>query len=660
MNAEAAYLFRHAVMRDAAYQLHMPGARAKLHGLVLAILEDLFAGDPGMLDANAAEMADHARDALLGAHDGHDAAALRAISAKELEYCRRAAGVARRTFQIDESVRLCVRVAAHPLASHEVAALALSDAAEVRHESGASALGESLARQAVERAQAARHAHAQSRAKSALGRCLQGLARQGESQLALDEAIAHARERGDTKLLASALFLRARVYDSYSQTEAMHALLAEADVLMAKNGDLAGRAEIMMLLAATEHRRTLETERCLAQGLAALELMKRSGSIDREGALLHSLGVICADAGRTDQAEGYYRRALEIFVQTGSRPKQAMITHNLAQLDLFFRHRYQAALRGYELALQENREMGLPGPESSEAATIAGMWRRLGQPHKALPYSLRAHELMSRADSGGGLANATGYLGETLLALGRYDEAEQKLRYAIGWHQQNNSDPETLADFHESLAVVLRRTGRLEAAMQHLEQAERLLEVVKFKGAARLLRFERGLLQLDAQRPGSVAAQAIGEAWHSTPPLEKMGPKPRLVRRILPALRACLVGLGEFTPACLPELFKLAEEAASFGELRTAVDVGPVLENLKKGAAELEQAGKEGRKPRLFGGFLPEEMTPPLRLALLERLKTRKPEEYAELERTNAALLEQMREGTAKLEIPHWEKREEP
>ena len=128
MNAEAAYLFRHAVMRDAAYQLHMPGARAKLHGLVLAILEDLFAGDPGMLDANAAEMADHARDALLGAHDGHDAAAQRAISAKELEYCRRAAGVARRTFQIDESVRLCVRVAAHPLASHEVAALALSDA----------------------------------------------------------------------------------------------------------------------------------------------------------------------------------------------------------------------------------------------------------------------------------------------------------------------------------------------------------------------------------------------------------------------------------------------------------------------------------------------------------------------------------------------------
>ena len=41
MIAEHAYLFRHALLRDAAYQLQLPGDRAKLHGMALGILEGL-------------------------------------------------------------------------------------------------------------------------------------------------------------------------------------------------------------------------------------------------------------------------------------------------------------------------------------------------------------------------------------------------------------------------------------------------------------------------------------------------------------------------------------------------------------------------------------------------------------------------------------------
>ena len=41
MFAETAYLFRHAVVRDAAYGLQPPSERALLHGLALDILEAL-------------------------------------------------------------------------------------------------------------------------------------------------------------------------------------------------------------------------------------------------------------------------------------------------------------------------------------------------------------------------------------------------------------------------------------------------------------------------------------------------------------------------------------------------------------------------------------------------------------------------------------------
>lgn len=45
MFAEAAYLFRHALLRDAAYQLQLPADRAALHALALEIIEGLYGGN---------------------------------------------------------------------------------------------------------------------------------------------------------------------------------------------------------------------------------------------------------------------------------------------------------------------------------------------------------------------------------------------------------------------------------------------------------------------------------------------------------------------------------------------------------------------------------------------------------------------------------------
>jgi hypothetical protein len=43
-SAEDACLFRHALLRDAAYQLHLPGDRARLHALALDLIEALYGG----------------------------------------------------------------------------------------------------------------------------------------------------------------------------------------------------------------------------------------------------------------------------------------------------------------------------------------------------------------------------------------------------------------------------------------------------------------------------------------------------------------------------------------------------------------------------------------------------------------------------------------
>jgi tetratricopeptide (TPR) repeat protein len=63
LSGEQAYFFRHAVMRDVAYTLQPPAARAHLHRLALQILETL----PGLNTAAVGiELRDHARLALAG------------------------------------------------------------------------------------------------------------------------------------------------------------------------------------------------------------------------------------------------------------------------------------------------------------------------------------------------------------------------------------------------------------------------------------------------------------------------------------------------------------------------------------------------------------------------------------------------------------------
>lgn len=46
MHAEDAYIFRHALLREAAYQLQLPGDRRAMHRLAFGVIERLFGGPP--------------------------------------------------------------------------------------------------------------------------------------------------------------------------------------------------------------------------------------------------------------------------------------------------------------------------------------------------------------------------------------------------------------------------------------------------------------------------------------------------------------------------------------------------------------------------------------------------------------------------------------
>ena len=117
--AEIAYLFRHAMLRDAAYQLHTPSERARLHALVFDVITTLFPGDDA--DTFARELADHA-------HTAREVDAARWLE-REAVWLNRAAELARDAWHMDDAVRFNRRLADLPGRSAEQRASALWAAA---------------------------------------------------------------------------------------------------------------------------------------------------------------------------------------------------------------------------------------------------------------------------------------------------------------------------------------------------------------------------------------------------------------------------------------------------------------------------------------------------------------------------------------------------
>ena len=162
MHAESVYLFRHALLRDAAYQLQLPGARAQLHALAFAVIEELCGGrapatkrdesgeltfEPHSTDSAAHELADHARFARTLGRQAGRRAEFESMLAAQVMYLPRAAAYAEERFQLELSTRLWKEHA--ELVSGAEQAASLRRAAVVLFRAGRTRFAEPLLERAV-------------------------------------------------------------------------------------------------------------------------------------------------------------------------------------------------------------------------------------------------------------------------------------------------------------------------------------------------------------------------------------------------------------------------------------------------------------------------------------------------------------------------------
>lgn len=436
MLAEDAYLFRHALLRDAAYQLQMPGERARLHLLVIEIVERLHGGRPGAMpaleNADASDFVAHSIDSVASelaehaalAADGDESSSAHALELQKL-YTRRGAEYAARNEQSVEALRLWQSCASMHAGT---------------------AKGEAL-RRAAWAAQLA-----------------------GKPQVAeplLRDALALFQQGGARRLEGVVLGNLAKLFrETGRPAEAEQVLLVALAMPELSESREAGNVQFQLALTYEETGRVAPAEQLFRQ---VLEWARKRSDLRFEGMALGSLAGLCYETGRVDEAERLHADALSLFRQTGHRRSEGIELENLASL-------YQATGRSaqaqaaHELALKLACETGNRSAEGLAAGNHANLHMDAGRFDEAEQGYAKAQAIAIETGNTALAAHWLGNLAGLYDETGRHSLAEETYEQALAAHRRlRNRQMEgvVLGNF----AVLHGKTGRHEHAEAMLAEA---------------------------------------------------------------------------------------------------------------------------------------------------------------------------------------------
>ena len=364
-SAETAYLFRHALLRDAAYEVQLPSDRARLHELAFCLIEEAFGGrapEPPPLDAiDPQKLEPHPTDLVAHELARHASLAIESLEppSHELEagrllYLRRAAEHADKQFRTDSAVQcwqeLAVRLAGTAQAE------ALRRASIAWYSAGRPKLAEPLARRALDTAREVGNRNLEGITLGNLALVYDQTGRVDLAEQTTQQALALHRENGNRRLQGFELGNLAGVFresgrlaqaeQTFQQALAIHREVGDRRAEGVALGNLAGGYRVTGRL--TEVEPTFQR---------ALAIHREVGNRRSEGIVLGNLANAYRESGRIEQAELTYQHALAIHREVGNRRSEGITLGNLANV-YKDANRIEEAERTAMQALAIAREVG--------------------------------------------------------------------------------------------------------------------------------------------------------------------------------------------------------------------------------------------------------------------------------------------------------------
>lgn len=405
---ELRYLFRHALLRDAAYEMQLKARLRELHRLAAAAYETLYAAD---LEEHYATLAYHYGQA------GAEAA--------ERRYARLAGEQAAARFANDEAVRFFSRALELTPEEESAERYALLLEREKIHGLQGSRPAQAADLEALEELV---RAHGGGTAERAARRAEIALRRSryaealGDYPTAIrfaDEAIAPARAVGDTGLEATARRVWGVVQWQQGDNAAAREQLQEALRLARASGQRNLQAECLVSLGCVEWSLGDygAAQRSFEQALA---LSQEAANRMSEIIALQNLGLVFATRGDWDSARGYYEHSLRSAQEIGYRRGENYALESLGTVSMD-RGDYVTARDIYRQTLAISREIGDRREEARAYTYLGEICRALGDYAGAREHYARSLEL---ARAGGERGSAGLTLGNlSLIAHNQGDDA---------------------------------------------------------------------------------------------------------------------------------------------------------------------------------------------------------------------------------------------
>ncbi|MCA8910350.1 MAG: tetratricopeptide repeat protein [Planctomycetes bacterium] len=386
---EQAYLFRHAVMQEVAYQLQPPSERSRLHGRIVGIIEVLF---PNSLEEHALALADHAFHAHQDESRGD---ATRTHQNQEVKYLALAAEVARRRFDNERAVSLLRRLAGLPWAPPRERFDAMEGAAGLLMDIARVGEAAEIVPVLIEQAQRSGIPEDSARAYLLLTR-LAGLQRRAADAMVYAQQAEHFAGRSADRALRVSIFSELGViYFRRGETAAARALFAKG-VELAR--ELGLRKELVSVLNRCGATAVMAGE--LDEGEKYLEEAEQLGrdlnDLRNVAAVLSNQGVLARRRNQYDEALRLYDESRNISERIGLRDNLINCYDNSGVV-LNLLNRLEEAQDAHERARLLAIELGDPRREATSNLNAALIERKFGRFELALRMMDESFELLVKA-----------------------------------------------------------------------------------------------------------------------------------------------------------------------------------------------------------------------------------------------------------------------
>lgn len=502
MDAETAYLFRHALVREAAYELQPPTERGSLHRLALDVLEDLV--PDAQRDPIAEEFADHAALATVtrnasGRRPSLALADLKEQDAdlrrKELRYLTRAVRFHHDNYNLERTLALASRVEAHPLSDSMLRLKAKHTRAKMLKSSGRLSESAALYKECVHHAEELKSEHETVTMRLELADAYRMLSQLDAAEDELLQVQDLPAAQANPSLKGSLLRKLGMLLDTRGDVGRAEAAFREALQLALEHGAQDAIASSHGNLGLSLANRG-SNEEALEHLRQAIEVCERSGNTWYLGASNTNMGMLLNQAGRPEQAESYLRRALAIHATTGNARGRTIACYNLANtmLDL---QRLDEAEKLFREVMTVAVEVGDASIYAQAQSSVGFIIYRRGDKAAGLAMIQQALDGHRRTGNRRSEGRLLARLGGIQLEAGNHADAETLLRQACTLHEEVEDGTNLPISLFELATLVAQRdTNEARQLAQHainaaqryndpevLSEAQALLDSLNEAGA---------------------------------------------------------------------------------------------------------------------------------------------------------------------------------